>query len=465
MHGQGDLTHLTTVQGGRHANTTSTFISPSRSGPPDLIATQPAASARSRSQGSGSGGRLRVVDMHTSYLHNASTHMHGLRQPSRTASCSTSGRAACAAALAPGITVRRFAAPRAGAAAPAPTRPMGTGRRQCLVSGDGRRLLVAFSPFAVTPRPPPRLRAAATSDRQGGGSGGGGSGRSSRSSPDLGAAFDAFVRDASPKVEAAVDDLKRSASRAASRLDSEYDLSGRASKAKRRLKEQATDVDQQWGIRRKLRVWSEDLKKAWPVWSRRFEEYASTPVGRFSVIAGVVLLMTTTVFWKVCARGLLSLPWGCLGALHMRLHFTCMAMHKHAPVHAGMSSMRACTTCLARAPRHGCWVLLLQVLHGCLSQIETSLADMVVAQVVNWLLFLWWLAIPIATFAIQRQASEQMKRAKEAAAEQEERRRDPLGSMFRRATGARRTSGNDSTASSDSGPVIDAEWRDVSDKK
>jgi hypothetical protein len=93
-------------------------------------------------------------------------------------------------------------------------------------------------------------------------------------------------------------------------------------------------VDQEWGIRRRLRVLREDAAKAWPVWSRKFEEYASTPMGRFSVICGVLLLMTTSVFWKV----------------------------------------------------------------------------------INWVLFLWWLAIPIAVFTVQKQATamaEAMKRAQE----------------------------------------------------
>lgn len=88
-------------------------------------------------------------------------------------------------------------------------------------------------------------------------------------------------------------------------------------------------------------------------------------------------------------------------------------------------------------------------------------------QVVNWLLFLWWLAIPIATFAIQKQAAEQMKRAQAAAAEEEERRRDPLGSMFRRATGAARRStsgGTRGAGPSTDGPVIDAEWEDLGKK-
>ncbi|KAG1657537.1 hypothetical protein FOA52_005423 [Chlamydomonas sp. UWO 241] len=210
----------------------------------------------------------------------------------------------------------------------------------------------------------------------------------------IGDALNRFVKDATPKVESAVDELKRSASRTYQRLDTEYEVSAKASKASKRLQEKVTDVDQEWGIRRRLRLLREDAVKAAPVWSRKFNEYAATPMGRFSVICGVLLLMTTSVFWKV----------------------------------------------------------------------------------INWVFFLWWLAIPIAVFTIQKQASETLKRAQEQQAAEEEERRDPLGSMFRRATqemGERgrkqggaggsgaKPRGGGSTSSRDGGPVIDAEWNEL----
>jgi hypothetical protein len=51
------------------------------------------------------------------------------------------------------------------------------------------------------------------------------------------AAANRFVKDATPKVESAVDEMKRSASRAYQRIDTEYEVSAKASKATKRLQE------------------------------------------------------------------------------------------------------------------------------------------------------------------------------------------------------------------------------------
>ena len=97
---------------------------------------------------------------------------------------------------------------------------------------------------------------------------------------------------------------------------------------------------------------------------------------------------------------------------------------------------------------------------------------------VNWLLLIWWIALPIATF-ITIQRAQKMAAEQAAAVEAErERQRDPLGSIFRdaargvknaadRAGGKRGTGGGRGGGGSkqSEGPIIDAEWKPLDDKK
>jgi hypothetical protein len=90
------------------------------------------------------------------------------------------------------------------------------------------------------------------------------------------------------------------------------------------------------------------------------------------------------------------------------------------------------------------------------------------SQVLNWVIFLWWLAIPLLSIVIQQAA---VKQAQAAAEEEEERRKNPFASMFRDmrssmgGMGGSPSSGGFSAKSSsksskrDSGPIIEAEWK------
>ena len=73
----------------------------------------------------------------------------------------------------------------------------------------------------------------------------------------------------------------------------------KAAKAAKRMQESAKDVDQQYGVRRRLRSVLQELERALPAITRSFESFASTPLGRITLIAGLFLLMTTAVFWRV----------------------------------------------------------------------------------------------------------------------------------------------------------------------
>lgn len=202
--------------------------------------------------------------------------------------------------------------------------------------------------------------------------------------------FDSFVKEASPKVVRATEDLMDNAKKAASRLDSEYEISRQAEKAAKKAKEAVFDVDSQYGIRRRLRAMQEDVARHWPAWKRAFDEFSVTPLGKFSIIAGILAIMTTSVFWKV----------------------------------------------------------------------------------LNWVIFLWWLAIPILSIVVQQAAVKQAQAQAAAEEEEQERRKNPFASMFRNARssmggmGGSPSGGFGSKSSSsrsgsmrDSGPIIDAEWK------
>jgi hypothetical protein len=88
----------------------------------------------------------------------------------------------------------------------------------------------------------------------------------------------------------------------ATRLDAEYEISQKAEKSFKKAKEAAVDVDTQYGIRRRVRAMSEDVTRHFPAWKRAFQEFSATPLGKFSIISGVLAIMTTSIFWKVRGR-------------------------------------------------------------------------------------------------------------------------------------------------------------------
>mmetsp|Transcript_13849 Transcript_13849/g.29872 ORF Transcript_13849/g.29872 Transcript_13849/m.29872 type:complete len:273 (+) Transcript_13849:164-982(+) len=108
-----------------------------------------------------------------------------------------------------------------------------------------------------------------------------------------------FVREAKPKVEDAVEEMKQTARRSYKRLDTEFDISGRAEKAGRRLEEAAKDVDQTYRVRRRIRNFAEWLGKKWPIWAREFEEFSATTHGKVVILVALCAIMTTPLFWRL----------------------------------------------------------------------------------------------------------------------------------------------------------------------
>lgn len=80
-------------------------------------------------------------------------------------------------------------------------------------------------------------------------------------------AINEFIRKTSPKVEEAMESMQRKLRSTWSKIDNEFDVSSKAARLTTRGKETALDIDQQWGIRRKYKRYSEDFKRNLPRWS------------------------------------------------------------------------------------------------------------------------------------------------------------------------------------------------------
>lgn len=93
--------------------------------------------------------------------------------------------------------------------------------------------------------------------------------------------------------------LSDSARRTYVKLDAEYQIQDRVSRAARRAEEQLRDVDQTYSVRRRLRNFVEYVQRMLPSWQRQFNQFAATPVGKVAVFTGIVLLASSTVFWRM----------------------------------------------------------------------------------------------------------------------------------------------------------------------
>lgn len=86
-------------------------------------------------------------------------------------------------------------------------------------------------------------------------------------------------------AEAAAAASSKAAS-AAKQADAEYDLSSKAESAARaaaeaaaKINDAAADADSKWGVRRRLRVWFADARRALPTLGRNINEFLNTPLG------------------------------------------------------------------------------------------------------------------------------------------------------------------------------------------
>ncbi|GLC34874.1 hypothetical protein PLESTB_001173100 [Pleodorina starrii] len=119
------------------------------------------------------------------------------------------------------------------------------------------------------------------------------------------------MNQASASAREAADKAKEKARRAFVQLDSEYELSAKAARAVRRAEETARDIDQTYGVRRRLRSARDYLARSWPTWQRQFDEFGATWYGKITIAAALCLLLSSPLFWGLL-NVLLLLWWLCV---------------------------------------------------------------------------------------------------------------------------------------------------------
>lgn len=116
-------------------------------------------------------------------------------------------------------------------------------------------------------------------------------------------------------------------------LDSEHGLQEKASRAARKAKEVALDIDQTHHVRRRVRSTRDYMRRHWPAWQKHAEDFGSKWYGRATIFAGLFLLVATPAFASLVHLGIicmcLYLPaiaiWG-----NVRLHQAQQAQRRAA---------------------------------------------------------------------------------------------------------------------------------------
>ena len=66
-----------------------------------------------------------------------------------------------------------------------------------------------------------------------------------------------------------------------------------------RVKEQARDVDQKFGLRQRIRLFRDDVQRAWPTVQRRWKAFSGSQLGSFTITAGVCYLFVSGVAFRI----------------------------------------------------------------------------------------------------------------------------------------------------------------------
>ncbi|EFJ42507.1 hypothetical protein VOLCADRAFT_97368 [Volvox carteri f. nagariensis] len=125
---------------------------------------------------------------------------------------------------------------------------------------------------------------------------------------------------ASESAREATDKAKEKARRVFVELDSEYELTSKSARAVRRAEEMARDIDQTYGVRRRIRAASDYIARSWPTWQRQLDEFSSTWYGKTTVFVALCLLLSTPLFWAVL-NVLLLLWWLCVPVAVLLLNY------------------------------------------------------------------------------------------------------------------------------------------------
>lgn len=61
----------------------------------------------------------------------------------------------------------------------------------------------------------------------------------------------------------------------------------------------ARDIDQTYGIRRRVRSTGDYISRSWPTWRRQLDEFGSTWYGKITVFSVLCLLVSSPLFWNM----------------------------------------------------------------------------------------------------------------------------------------------------------------------
>ncbi|KAJ9512813.1 hypothetical protein QJQ45_029040, partial [Haematococcus lacustris] len=107
-----------------------------------------------------------------------------------------------------------------------------------------------------------------------------------------------FARAAVNKLRTFSTHASESARRQLAALDREHSLREKAARLGKRVEEAARDLDQTYQVRRRARNGLEYVQRRWPAWQKQLDEFSETWVGKATIVTGIVLIVSSPLFWR-----------------------------------------------------------------------------------------------------------------------------------------------------------------------
>ncbi|CAL8464345.1 g3880 [Coccomyxa elongata] len=109
----------------------------------------------------------------------------------------------------------------------------------------------------------------------------------------------AFGRAATKTLKQTAEVVGDNVRRVAGDVDSRFDVSGKASKAAQGVKEQASAVDERFGVKRKIRNLADDAVRRYPMWKRQYAEFSKTTAGQIVFFAAFFFVCYSGLIWRI----------------------------------------------------------------------------------------------------------------------------------------------------------------------
>ncbi|CAL5220568.1 g2606 [Coccomyxa viridis] len=122
---------------------------------------------------------------------------------------------------------------------------------------------------------------------------------SGNQSKEAGSSAEAFSKAAGRRIKQTFTVVEDGVKRAASGVNSRFDVSGKASRAAHGVKEQAEAVEYKLGLKRKLRIFAEDTQRRLPKWRKQYAAFSKTTAGQAAFFAGLFVLCYTGLLFRL----------------------------------------------------------------------------------------------------------------------------------------------------------------------